>query len=336
MSIPEDKQEAVARALRSAFGVESAQSVSPVSGGLSGAGTWRIGVNGGDYLLRIEAGRDELRDPHRQYACLAIASDAEVAPRLHYSDAETGVAIVDFVRMAPLHRADPDWRSRYIASLGETLGRLHAAPVFPALMDYMDGVAGLIDSFLKLGILEERATEELFARYAEIHAAYPRTEADQVASHNDLNGRNVLWDGTRVWFVDWEVAFRADRYGDLASLANLAARTPEEEALLTAAYFGRPASAYEQARLTVMRQVNHVFYGMVMLNYAAAEQPGVTYRGATIEAPPIAEIHAALGAGTYPLESFEGRTLYGRSRLNAALDGMKAPGFAEALRAIAS
>lgn len=336
MSIPEEKQQAVARALQATFGVDAAESISRVSGGLSGAGTWRIVVGGIDYLLRIETARDEIRDPARHYACLAIASDAEVAPRLHFADPDTGVAIVDFVTMAPLQSGNADWRPKYIRSLGEVLRRQHAAPAFPPLVDYMDGVAGLIDTFLKLGILEEAATEELFARYAEIHEVYPRNAADQVASHNDLNGRNVLWDGTRVWFVDWEVAFQADRYGDLASLANLAARTPDEEAWLSTAYFGRPPTPYEQARLTVMRQVNHVFYGMVMLNYAAGEQPGVCYRGATIEAPPLAEIHAALGAGTYPLETFEGRTLYGRSRLKAALEGLRAPGFAEALKIVAT
>jgi aminoglycoside phosphotransferase (APT) family kinase protein len=336
MSIPGEKAAAVARGLQAAFGVERPDAVARVSGGLSGAGTWRIGVGGRDFLLRVEAGRDELRDPVRHHACLRIASDAGVAPRLRYAEAEDGVVIMDFVRIQPFPAADAEARPRFMAELARRLAELHAAPAFPPLVDYMDGVAGLIARFRELGVLEEAATAELFDRYAPVHAAYPRSAADQVSSHNDLNGRNVLWDGERVWFVDWEIAFLADRYGDLASLANLSAHTPEAEAQMLETYFGRPAQAHERARLAVMRQVNHLYYGLVLLNHAASEAPGLRYPGAAIEAPSLAEIHAGLRDGTFPLETVEGRTLYGRSRLNAALDGMRRPAFSEALARLAA
>jgi aminoglycoside phosphotransferase (APT) family kinase protein len=336
MSIPEDKATAVARALQAAFGAERPDTVARVSGGLSGAGTWRIGVADRAYLLRIEAGRDELRDPVRHHACLRIASEAGVAPRLRYADAEDGVAIMDFVQVQPFPDADAPARPQFIAELGRRLAALHAAPAFPPLVDYMDGVASLITAFRQLRVLEEAATAELFERYAAVDAAYPRRAGDQVSSHNDLNGRNVLWDGDRIWFVDWEIAFRADRYGDLASLANLSAHTPQAEAQMLEAYFGRPAQAEERARLAVMRQVNHLYYGLVLLNFATFEAPGLRYPGAVIEAPPLAEIHAGLRAGTFPLETLEGRTLYGRSRLNAALEGMRLPAFAQALGRLAA
>eukprot|EP01041_Mallomonas_annulata_P041894 gene41894-66062_t len=45
-SIPEARREAVERALMSAFGTTVFDSVTPISGGLSGAGLFRIRVGG--------------------------------------------------------------------------------------------------------------------------------------------------------------------------------------------------------------------------------------------------------------------------------------------------
>jgi thiamine kinase-like enzyme len=41
-----------------------------------------------------------------------------------------------------------------------------------------------------------------------------------VFSHKDLNPMNLLWDGQRVWLLDWDSAGPAHPYMDLATLAN--------------------------------------------------------------------------------------------------------------------
>lgn len=58
---------------------------------------------------------------------------------------------------------------------------------------------------------------------ARIRAEYPWSAA-QVSAHNDINPRNVLFDGERLWLVDWELAFRNDPLAD----ARLTALTPDE------------------------------------------------------------------------------------------------------------
>src|SRR5262249_9159598 len=55
-------------------------------------------------------------------------------------------------------------------------------------------------------------------------------DPDMVSSHNDLfKPDNILFDGQRVWLVDWEAAFRNDRYADLAVVANLVVANEAEE-----------------------------------------------------------------------------------------------------------
>ena len=94
--IPEHLQGAVSTALSAAFGAVPVETHQPMTGGASGALALRITVKDRPYVLRVEARRSPLRNPH-QYTCMRIAADAGVAPPLHYADPEAGVAIIDYI-----------------------------------------------------------------------------------------------------------------------------------------------------------------------------------------------------------------------------------------------
>ncbi|UTP39992.1 phosphotransferase [Phenylobacterium sp. LH3H17] len=334
MPIPEAKRPAVDRALTAAFGTTEMDSAKPLTGGLSGASVYRIRVGGIAYLLRIEGARDDFRDPGRWYGCMGAAAAAYIAPRVRYADAADGVAIMDFIEEQSLVLDYRGTRADLIVEAAQTIRALHETPAFPPLIDYMDGMDGLIGVFQASGLIAPAAVEELFARYAVLRAGYRTAEGDRVSSHNDLNPRNILYDGGRLWLVDWESSFLADRYVDLATLANVFAHTPEEEALLATTYFGQAPTAERQARLYLMRQINQVFYGVILLNGVAAECPDL--RETSLEAPSLAEIHQALGTGDFALETWRGRLAYGKARLNAALDGLRSARFPEALALVAA
>lgn len=170
---------------------------------------------------------------------------------------------------------------------------------------------------------------ELLDRYGNLRARYRTDPADLVASHNDLNPRNILYDGSRLWLVDWESAFLADRYVDLSCIANLFARTPAQEDLLLATYFGA-ADETRRARLQVMRQVNHLFYGLVMAS-AVGDPP----QARDLSGRSLAQLHEALSLGEPVLDTEAGRFAYVKARLAAALEGLRAPQLEAALAVIA-
>lgn len=319
---------ALARGLTAAFGVAEPESVVALGGGLSGAGVFRIRVGGVAYLLRLDQARDGFRDPQRAYECMRIAAGGLLAPRVRYADAADGVAIMDFIEERPLsleYRGTPD---QLVVEAAQTVRALHAGPPFPALVDYLDGIDALVAQFQARGLVAPAAMAELLDRYGELRARYRTDPADLVASHNDLNPRNILYDGSRLWLVDWESAFLADRYVDLSCIANLFARTPAQEDLLLATYFGA-ADATRRARLQVMRQVNHLFYGLVMAN-AVGDQP----QARDLSGRSLEDLHEALTLGEPVLDTEAGRFGYVRARLAAALEGMRTPQFAEALAAL--
>ncbi|MBB3890861.1 hypothetical protein GGQ61_001578 [Phenylobacterium haematophilum] len=319
---------AVARGLTAAFGVAEPDSIVALGGGLSGAGVFRIRVGGIAYLLRLDQARDGFRDPQRAYACMRIAAAGLLAPRVRYADAEDGVAIMDFIEERPLSLEYCGTPDQLVVEAAQTVRALHAGPPFPPLVDYLDGIDALVAQFQARGLVAPAAMAELLDRYRELRARYRTDPADLVASHNDLNPRNILYDGSRLWLVDWESAFLADRYVDLACIANLFARTPAQEDLLLATYFGA-ADATRRARLQVMRQVNHLFYGLVMAN-AVGDQP----QARDLSGRSLEDLHEALTLGEPVLETEAGRFGYVRARLAAAIEGMRTPQFAEALALI--
>ncbi|HQN50251.1 MAG TPA: phosphotransferase [Phenylobacterium sp.] len=306
--LPADRRPAIEHALSTAFGTADLDGVVRLTGGLSGAGIFRIRVGGVAYLLRIEGARDVFRDPHRGYACLRIAAEACLSPRVWFADPVEGIAILDFVAEQPFIGD----RSARLTELAQSVRILHQTPGFPPLMDYLDGLLAVTAPFRPLPVLAQ-----VFARMDETLAAYRALPADVVSSHNDLNPRNVLFDGRRQWLVDWESAFACDRYVDLAALANLWTGDETEVAQMLGVYFNRPPTGAERARLSLMRRLNHVFYGAMFLGGVLAEQPHALPRD--LEAPDVRTLHRRMAEGAFALDPVAGRLTYAKAQFAAAL-----------------
>lgn len=331
MPIPQTSRPAVDRALTAAFGTDVLDAATPLSGGLSGAQIFKIRVGGIAYLLRIEVERDGFRDPARAYACMKIAADGLLAPRLRHADAEDGVAIMDFIEERSLTLDYRGTREDLIVEAAQGVRALHAGPAFPPLVDYLDGMDTLVVQFEARNLVSREAMGELLGLYRRLRQNYRTAAGDLVASHNDLNPRNILYDGARLWFVDWESAFLADRYVDLSCIANLFASSPEQEDLLLRTYFGR-VDVEMRARLYLMRQVNHLFYGLVMTNAVAPRNAPAE----SLDGPSLDDLHVALSLGEPVLDTDEGRFGYVKARLAQAVAGLRSPRFEEALAELAS
>jgi aminoglycoside phosphotransferase (APT) family kinase protein len=321
--IPEHLRPAVDRGLMAAFGTSQLDSAAVLAGGLSGAAVYRIRVGGIAYALRLTLSRDLLRDPARGFACMRTAAEACLAPRGRYASSEDGVAIMDLVEALPLSDYPGDG-GPLIVELAQAVRALHQTPAFPALTDYMAGMEQLIGVHRASGLIDPAATVELFNRYAGLASDYRTAPEDLVSSHNDINPGNLLFDGRRLWLIDWEAAFLADRYVDLATVANWFARgNARAEDLLLATYFGAPPTPAQRARFEVMKVVNHVFAGVIFLNGAAGERPDAKLADRTLAGPALAQMHRGLGSGEVSFARWDDRVAYGKARLGRALEDLR-------------
>lgn len=264
--VPEAHRATAGSALAQAFGAGRAQALRPTSGGASAALVYSVEAQGRSYLLRMETRRDAMRNPH-QYACMQTAADAGIAPPLRHADDAAGVAIMDLLPRQPLDQY-PGGPVALAQALGDLATRLQATPAFPFLIDYRDLVAHLLAGLIASGRFAPGLLDPHVAGLAEIREAYPWDAAALVSSHNDPNPSNVLFDGQRLWLIDWETAYRNDPFADVAIFANDLAPTPEQEAALLRAWLGRAPDAMARARLTVMRQVTRLYYAGIIFAVA--------------------------------------------------------------------
>jgi Ser/Thr protein kinase RdoA (MazF antagonist) len=325
--IPEAKQPAVERALDQALGVHKIDDIRPLTGGLSSAQVFRIVVRNQPYLLRLTMPGAPAGDPSGQLASLQTAAEAGIAPHIWYVDAQDGILIADFVEARP-YPADMD------LLVAQTLARVHSLRGFqkPRVGSYFDAMDRLVSAFRAANLLPPDQLDELFRRYADLIKVYPRNDAELVASHNDVKPQNMVFDGERLWLVDWEAAFLNDRYVDLSISANFFVRDDREAAYL-AAYFGTPATPYQHARFYLMRQALHVFYGAFLLVTAARAGTPID---SMAPAPDFRDFHERLISGEVDLTTPEAKVQYALVHLAAAQRQIRTPRFEEALALVAS
>jgi hypothetical protein len=218
-AIAEDRRATALTAISSVADPASVTGVSPTTAGASGSSTLRVDADSGAYLLRLEAGRRGFQNPARSYPCLRVAAAAGIAPVVHYADEDAGVLLMDFVVERPL-ASFPGGEQALVRALGHMVGQLQATAPFPPVTDDFGAlVEALLDLVRDGGLFASGVLDGHVRGLARVRAEYPRPSA-LVSAHNDINPRNVLFDGERLWLVYWELAFRNDPLADVANIAN--------------------------------------------------------------------------------------------------------------------
>jgi thiamine kinase-like enzyme len=334
--IPQEKRDAVVHGLREAFGVSGFEDIRAITKGQTTALVFRIIVGGSPYLLKIITRPYQMIGPDRLFTCMQVAADAGLAPHVRYKSVSDGIWITDFVEEAAFSEFEA--RSR----MPVVLRALHALPPFPRTENHINTTCtflmhagpardGFFRAFEGANIASKEEFEQLVAWHAELLGAYPADDEDapdMVSSHNDLfKPDNILFDGGRVWLVDWEAAFLNDRYADLAAVANLVVNDEEQEQSFLAGYFGKPADEYQRARFFLMRQVTHMFYAMVF------QLLGASTAGEEAEkTPSFEEFRRRLWAGEVDLVEKATKRIYGRVHWDQLVKNMRTSRYAEALR----
>lgn len=265
-------------ALRAVFGAAPVEELAPLGGGLSRSTLLAFTVGGARYVLR----KGDLARAPRELACMQIASDRGVAPRLHHADPRTGISIMDRVAGAQL---GPPEATR-LEKTAETLRRLHGGPAFPRAATVMEAVRALeVDIGTASG---EGLPPELLRTVDELAACTTRYW-ETAPCHNDLNPNNVLVTADRVFFVDWETAGAGDPFIDLAQLGVFAFPGPDQREALLEAYLARRPTGEERARATVARVIALAVYAAAFFRVCA-----ISGARARAEGLPLADLFRLL------------------------------------------
>jgi hypothetical protein len=318
-----EQRENASSALTAAFGATPIDAIVPISGGASSASTFRIDVGGKAYLLRVEGQPSPLRNPH-QYASMRIAAEAGIAPGIYYIDETARIAVIDFIGQQPLN-AYPGGPHALAQALGKLLSRVQATPAFPAFVNYPDIVARLFAHVRRTGLFGPGVLDPHVERLEQLRKTYDAGLAGLVSSHNDPVPSNILFDGKRLWLIDWESAYRNDPLVDVAIVLDNLARSPDLEAILLEAWLGRAPDQALGARLAVARALTRLYYAGVVLSASAAA--AWTTGETDLSAPTPAELQQAVRAGRLKPGAPQTKHVLGKMFLTSFMSGVATPGF---------
>jgi thiamine kinase-like enzyme len=283
-----------------------------LSGGLSGANVWSVTATRGDFVLRVTSGTASAPWA-KQLRIQRLAATAAVAPPVIHVDEASQAVVSVRVRGVPLAAVgDPEQRSSALASVVTQIRALHSLEAAE-----MPERNPLHETRLQHSIQRTRpgfphwaaALDPLFESLEATLATDPR----RVVSHLDLNPGNIVWDGARAWFVDWDVAGLAHPFYDLAVLAMFLNMDDATAHRLLAAQEQRAVdedarTVFEALRRTAALLCGHVFAGMV---------PDLEVLPAT--APTLLELYGALRTGTLSLADARGRGAFAMALLKVGV-----------------
>ena len=329
--IPPEQRAAVIRGLNETFGVTEFDDIRDLTERPGSNQAYRITMHGSAYLLRINTRAGDMK---RHFICMQAAADARLAPCVRYANPGDRISITDFVEAVPLPAADA------LIRIPGALRTLHALPPFPGspfnttctfLLSQGPALDGFLQKFRASSILPESETKELLARYEQLAAVYSRLDQDLAPSHNDLfKPDNMLFDGNRLWLVDWEAAFQNDRYADLAVVANMLVSNESEERIYLQEYFGEPPDEYRKARFYLMRQLAHMFYAMAFLTLGSPGKP-IDW---SEPVPAYSDFQRRFWAREVGLADDQAKTFYGRVHWEQLSKNARQARFGEALRIV--
>jgi thiamine kinase-like enzyme len=267
---------------------------------------------------------------------MKAGAEAGLAPRVWYSNLEDRVFITDFIEAVPFPAAEA------LVRIPGTLRLLHALPPFPTVPDHLNtscmflmhkgpALDAFIQRFQAANILTKGESDEVFHLYAQLAAAYPHHDPNMVSSHNDLfKPDNMLFDGQRLWLIDWEAAFLNDRYADLAVVANLIVTNGAEEQTYLQQYFGQTPDEYQRARFFLMRQLSHMFYALGFLLMGSSGEP-VNRSESLLQ---WRDFQRRMWVGEINLSDKHTKVIYGRVHLEQLLQNARQARFSEALKIV--
>lgn len=322
-AISAERRDAVGSALAATFGSLPTGAVTPISGGASTAATFRVEVGKQKYLLRIEGAPSPLRNPH-QYVSMHIAAEAGIAPKIHYIDEVSRVAVIDFIEQQPLGMYPGGARALALA-LGALLARLQSAPIFPQFVVYPDIVARLFAHVRRTGLFAPGLLDAHVEHLDRVRASFLAESSPPVSSHNDFIPSNILFDGERLWLVDWESAYRNDPFVDVAIVLDSVVRSPELEDVLLFAWLQRAPDEAMRVRLALARALTRLYYAGVLLSASAAAS---WMSGDTdLSAPNQCAFDEAIQNGRLKRGAPETKHILGKMLLASFLSGLPTPGF---------
>jgi thiamine kinase-like enzyme len=229
----------------------SPRHVEVVSGGLTNRIYKVLTPTGRQVVARFSSARTALLaiDRDAEFRNASAAARAGVGPRVVDYLPDVGVLVVEWIESRTFSPDDLD-DSRNLARVAEACARLHSGPRFGNDFDMFAVQRRYLDLVRRRGFRLPSRYLDFLPQVERIRAALAVRTEPLVPCHNDLLAANILDDGARLWFIDFEYAGNNEacfELGNIWSESTLGEHRLDE--LLTAYYGHSSPSLLARARL---------------------------------------------------------------------------------------
>ena len=212
----------------------------PLVGGLTNRNFRVTTSRGVDYVARFAGGKSELLSIDRDAEAYnsAVAATLGIGPQVVEYSADDRVLVVSWIdgRTCTDELLDD---ADVLAGVAAACRTLHSGPRFAAAFDMFR----VQENYLR--IVRERGfrVPPGYGDFADSVALLDRVLHDSadapVACHNDLLAANIMLDGRRVWFIDYEYSGNNDRCFELGNIWSEADLPLDRLEHLVTCYVGR-------------------------------------------------------------------------------------------------
>lgn len=235
-----------------------------ISNGMSGATVFSVETTQGHFVLRRYHGAQ--KEWRRTTAIQRLVAEHGIAPALLYVDEDNQTTVSQKINGVSFGSAmaAPASQQAALHSLTSILGKLHALPYTNAVARNLGEASQTLwtKQSQRRGFVSWAANlESLLHSCLQIMIQDGRT----VLSHGDLNPANILWDGSRVWLVDWDMADLSHPYLDLASIANFLSFSNDTAIALLGLQEQSKISDQQAITFNACRNFARITYGCVFL-----------------------------------------------------------------------
>jgi thiamine kinase-like enzyme len=228
--------------------------IEAIPGGLTNR-IYRVVADGTPLAVARIAGRKSTllgidRDAETRNA--AAAARAGVGPKVLAAVPELGVTLVEWIDGRTFGPADLDDDGQ-LTRVARLCCQLHEGPRFGNDFDMFTVQREYLAVVQDHGFRLPSRYLDFRPQVQQIQAALAVRADATVPCHNDLLAANILDDGTRLWFIDYEYAGNNDACFELGNIWSEAALPLDRLEHLIEAYYDRPAPAkVARARLLAL------------------------------------------------------------------------------------
>ncbi len=230
----------------------------PLNGGFSNE-THVVTWKNEKYVVKINFPQSDFHVVTRKTELQAqsIAAVMGIAPRVFSDHEQEEYSIQEFVP-GHLMNYEEIVDKNNISKMASVLSKLHKIEGVERISSAFDLIDGYMRGVNKFGLSIPEGVSDILKETEKIRDRRSLDKSNnQKYCHNDILSNNLLFDGSIITVIDWELSGVGDPYMDLASLPYSNHFKEEEEVFLLSEYFGY----YEDEMLQNLKDMKYV--GMV-------------------------------------------------------------------------